>query len=458
VLKQHMALITAGMVGVFTLVIVFTLTSGTPLHAQSSVDISQQATTDPTVDAAVSTIFAQTQQADGVDMTAVVATAFSAAQTATAEGATSTTAEATPEATEEVSLPTLDVSTLSATVVDTFEMMAGPANTSAYLAPDGEKFVYVNSEEICLYTIDGQEQSCTPFGDEVRRMDRESVAWSRDSRYVAFALQALVFFIDSDIWVYDTVENQLINVTEDNVLDLEFEEFDSGDLTLDLSPRWSDDGRLWFIRLKSRNAGYVYTIDPAGQNLEEAYNFSSLGAFQYYLLDVTHDGSAVALTGYSPSDDGQLVRYENLAEGTSRSIRLPDEFGPSRLTFSPSGQYLLLLDGIAMSQFSLEKGALHVLDVTTSRLRPVDSGRVTTAAGWLSTQDSLIYSVFDVEDNNIGLYIAGTPGEPGDKILDGRYFPTSSRSMQPFWISSQNTFLASSEGNFYVNVISVEQQ
>src|SRR5690606_18227931 len=105
----------------------------------------KQATADPTVDVAVATLFAQTQQAASPDMTQVVATAFSAAQTATAEagetdetGETSATDEATPEVTPEVTVtpqPTLDVSTFTAETVQTYDLVAGPANTGAYLAP-----------------------------------------------------------------------------------------------------------------------------------------------------------------------------------------------------------------------------------------------------------------------------------------------------------------------------------
>lgn len=453
--KRHIAMLTTGILGIFTFLTIFPLNSITPLAAQSNTQVLQQATTDPTIDAAVATIFAQTQQASGADMTAVVATAFSAAQTATAQGSEPAGSEPTTEvATAE---PTVDVSTLDAEVVETFELLAGPMNTSAYLAPNGEYFAHITGEEICLYSVDGGEQHCAPLPEEADGIDRDSASWSRDSRYVAFAQLALQYFIDSDIWVYDTVENQWLNATDDGVTDLAFEDFSGGDgdLSVDLSPRWSDDGRLWFIRLTSSYGGDVYTGDADGGSLDETYHFTSVDAFQYYLLDVTHDGSAFALAGYSPSQKGQ-IRYENLAEGTRRSIVLPDRFGISMLTFSPDGQYLLLLDGIALAESPTGSGAMSVVDVSTSRLRLVDTGRKTSAAGWLPNQNSLIYSVNDVETEDTGLYIAQTPGEAGEFIVDTRYYPTSNRSTQPYWISSQYTLLARQHPDFTLSLIALE--
>ncbi len=416
--KQLVSTRTA-VIGVFSLLSLFTLltlATATPLQAQRSTETLQQATADPTVDAAA--------EADKPDETA----------------------EATPEV-EVTPQPTVDVSTFTAEIVQTYDLVGGPTSTGAYIAPDGEKFVYVKGDEICLYTLDGEEQHCSPLEDEVRRLDLDSVTWSRDSRYVAFALSALIYFIDSDIWVYDTEENTLTNATPDDTLRLEMGKLDEGGHTIDLSPRWTDDGRLWFVRLKSNTLGDVMSIDPDGENPEVAYKYLSIYPYQYYLLDVTRDGSAIALTGYV-NTGAATVLYENLADKRSRSIRLPEPFGPSMITFSPDGQYLLLLDGYTMSQFrDITNGSMHVIDVATSRLRPVDVNRQTLAAGWLPNQSSLVYTTFDPELEDIGLFIAGTPGEPGEKILDGNFFVPTSRNYQPIWISEQNTMLLTNRDN-----------
>lgn len=445
------------LIGLFSLFALLAFTAITPMyaehfqHAHTRLDSLQQATADPTLDDAVATLFAQTAQAASPDMTQVVATAFSAAQTATAD--------ASDEGSPEVQLtpqPTLDVASLSAEVVQTYDLVGGPTNTAAYLSPAGDRFVYIGNDEICLYTIDGEQQHCSALADEIARMDRESVAWSRDSRYVAFALPAFVYLIDSDLWVYDTEENTLTNVTPDDTTRLDINKLSDEGHTIDLSPRWTDDGRLWFVRIKSSDLGDVMSIDVTGENPEVVYEFTA--AFQYYLLDVTRDGSAIALTGSDPSGNATVL-YEDLENNRSRSIRLPERFGPGMLTFSPDGQYLLLLDGYAQSQMRSATTIMHVLDVTTSRLRPVDATRVTLAAGWLPNQSSLVYTTFDPEVENIGLYVAGTPGEPGEKLLDGHFFVPTSRNSQPIWISDQNTLLLTNRDNdLKVEQIALEAQ
>src|SRR5690606_30877502 len=293
----------------------------------------------------------------------------------------------------------------------------------------------------CVYDISGKQQHCATLEDETRRIDRESVVWSRDSRYVAFALASLQYYVDSDIWVYNVEENTLTNVTPDETIDMTIADIDSGMLTVDLSPRWTDDGRLWFIRLKSRTLGDVISMDADGENLDVVYKYVSVNAYQYYLLDVTRDGSAIALTGYPSGGDGAVL-YENLEDKSTRSISLPERFTPTMLSFSPDGQHLLLMDAYAVSEMPVTSGAMYVLDVTTTDLYPVDAVRLTRSAGWLPNQSSLVYSVSDpIDAENSGLFIAAVPGEAGEELLpDGFLIPTS-RNSQPIRISDQNTLL-----------------
>lgn len=412
-----------------------------PLNAQTNSEMLQQ-TADPTVDAAVDMLFAQTATAEAGE---------------TVE--TSSTDEAAPEV-QVTPQPTIDVSTLSAEIVQTYDgIMAGPTNTSAYLSPDGEKFIHVNHEELCVYSISGNQQHCATLEDETRRLDRESIAWSRDSRYAAFALASLQYYVDSDIWVYDVEENTLTNVTPDDTIDMTIAEIDSGTLTVDLSPHWTDDGRLWFVRLKSRTLGDVISIDADGENPDVVYKYVSINPYQYYLLDVTRDGSAIALTGYPSGGDGAVL-YEHLADERTRSISLPERFTPSMLSFSPDGQHLLLMDAYPMSEMPVTSGAMYVLDVTTTDLYPVEEERLTRSAGWLPNQNALLYSVFDpIDEENSGLFIAAVPGEPGEEILHGGFFIPTSRNYQPIWISDQNTLLMTTrEAGFDAQQIALETQ
>src|SRR5690606_35554476 len=58
----------------------------------------------------------------------------------------------------------LDVSTLEVVETSEIELVVGAANTSAYLAPNGEYFAWFgpgdDGLEICLFTIAGEETGC----------------------------------------------------------------------------------------------------------------------------------------------------------------------------------------------------------------------------------------------------------------------------------------------------------
>ncbi len=126
----------------------------------------------PTIDAAVSTLIAQTQQAPAqIAATRTIQAALQQALTGTAQAALPTPA------------PTLDVSSLSVTGTTDLDLLAGPARTLALLAPDGAHFAHFEGSQVCIYAGNVQ-QNCTDFPDDLRSLDLETVRWSPDSRYL----------------------------------------------------------------------------------------------------------------------------------------------------------------------------------------------------------------------------------------------------------------------------------
>src|SRR3954451_15098428 len=98
-----------------------TLTIALMAQAQDATPDSQA-----TVDAAVSTLIAQTQQAPQMLMTQTIQAALANALTATAQPSAATPAS---EATEQA----FDASSLSIAGTIDLDLLAGPASTSAYL-------------------------------------------------------------------------------------------------------------------------------------------------------------------------------------------------------------------------------------------------------------------------------------------------------------------------------------
>ena len=99
------------------------------------------------------------------------------------------------------------------TSVDTLDMTAGVAGTSALISPDGKHFANVNTgaKTICSYTSAGQKE--TRADTSKVPLAESSVRWLPDGRKLAFTGDFLRFFVNPDIWVLDPSTGQLADIT-----------------------------------------------------------------------------------------------------------------------------------------------------------------------------------------------------------------------------------------------------
>ena len=124
-------------------------------------------------------------------------------------------------------------------------------DTDAYapvLSPDGLWVAGVSdldNRHLCVWKISTGEQRCN---EESERVAEASIAWSPDSRTVAFSQNG--HQLDSDVFVLDVANNSLTNLTEDEVDDLKARATAGKFVIYDQWPVWSGDGsEILFLRI-----------------------------------------------------------------------------------------------------------------------------------------------------------------------------------------------------------------
>ena len=116
------------------------------------------------------------------------------------------------------------------------------------LSPDGRWVAGLkdlDQRQLCIWKVSTGEERCN---GESERVADASLAWSPDSRQVAFSQNG--HELDSDVFVLDVRSNSLTNLTDDGVDDLKAASTASQFVIYDQWPAWSPDGtELAFIRI-----------------------------------------------------------------------------------------------------------------------------------------------------------------------------------------------------------------
>ena len=422
-----------------------------------------QETTPPpeqaTVDAAVQTLIAQTQGADAqMQITGTIQAALESALTATAQAQIlALTATPTPTVVD-----WSNVTLASATEID---LRAGPGRTGAFLAPDGEKFAYLDDNTLCLY--EGETKgNCVDLEDQVRGLDDESIRWSPDSRYLTFTENFLVMFVDSDIWMWDTVENTLTDLTQDNrdEVPITGDDWDG----VDLAPDWTPDGRILFLRY-SRTGGQfmpanIFTVTVDGEeeqlgtiHLTDPFN----DALSVYNLDV--EGNQLVYLHAAASgmpDDG--VWISDLDGSSARQIvHTERERMPVTVDLSPDGRYVLVITVPPFDlEYTAETSVAYLVEVETGDTMLIDPKAFVAGAGWTPEGSGLIYLTFNPlkAEPEGAVYVSATPGKAGDMILDARYsVPTSRWRQSLVWGANDTVLLASAPGQSTITLVQLQR-
>lgn len=438
-------------------------------YGESQIEATAQAAT---VESAVEGFFTQTAEAQAnIGITQTVKAAFNAALTGTADynatveaafnAALTATAltQATPTPTP---YPAADLEVIS---VLEFDLLSGPANTGAYLSPDGTRFAYSeHGSALCIYNVLGMQQRCADTRS-LRDFDPDTVYWSPDGQWITFTTRSLITFRDSDIWVMNAQTGEITNLTDDGTDELGFIRPSDIPADLDLSPRWLPDGRILFLRYNRANdvtsAPNLFAVSPES------------GA-EEHLGVLPHGNRPLLVSKIAPSSDGTQVIYpvdriddENagiwMGDITGDNARriwslipddLPDELAglyPYYGEFSPDGQYALVVgfDGRFEARFSTEfsPARFSVLDGSATGAALIDDNQYVGFAGWSPNGSTLAYVVSgEIGGETAGLYLTTTPGEPGRMVLQGDFYvPTPMQRQQMIWGVNNTILLARRE-------------
>lgn len=358
--------------------------------------------------------------------------------------------------------PPLDPERLTVQEVQTFELLAGPRGTGAFLAPSGEVFAHLDGRDpICLYSKAGVRQKCLDLPSEARNLHVDSLRWSPDSTHLIFALDFLRLLGSADLFLVDFTNDRITNLTDDGVGRIPIFS-SSGDApkvktNIELSPKWLAADRIAFINYPFDNgAGNAFqlggselvTLTLGDDSRTVIGTPSEPSGIPNYILAVSADERYFAYNFLLPGDNANNGLWLLDAESGLKRQLFRARFDyqvPTEIVFSSDGKWLLWGDGTLFydpSASSPENSSWRVVSVEGGTPTLIDPGRLVIAAGWLPNSSALLYLVRDIKNReNSGLYITSEAGQPGRQLLAGEFILPTANQQQALFISAQNSLL-----------------
>ena len=351
----------------------------------------------------------------------------------------------------------------SLVVVNTIEtdLRGGPGATAGYLSPDGSLLAHSDGSSLCFYTLPDLMQTTCSTLPEDRRLQPESVVWSPDSRYLAFMdNDVLRMLIDSDIWIIDSTDGSMSNLTEDDTLDVALlNEPDELVGAIDLSPQWVDDTTIAFIRYtyledeETYSTAELFTVSVDGGDATLLYSIpQSNGRLDVYYMDWRPYSDQYVVNIWQRNDEVDVYGLLMSQDGDTPIPVLADTDPSSRaasvqtITIAPNGESVLHYDGQMMGMgrppTSPEDSVAMITQFEDRATVLIDPERPAWEAGWAPDGQGMVYTVYSPTDTEIeGLYLTSAVGEPGRMILEGRFGGTTPYRQQSIQWASNNTIL-----------------
>jgi len=236
------------------------------------------------------------------------------------------------------------------------------------LSPDGRRIAVSRPAapqptELCIHDVATlAERVCADVSDLDAGLWPDSVVWSPDSQWLAFAELWPQYLVDGDLWLMDASSGALTNLLDDGyrgVLGLESgaDSISEEVITLPMYPTFTPDSAAVTFSLTSveedgiKDAA-IATVPITGGDavrLGDSERKELIG--EYRSMRWTADGSALYVSlvdqqasGLDP-DSGIWV-FEADAEHARQllSITGPDDWPPRIIAVSPRGEHLLVVD------------------------------------------------------------------------------------------------------------------
>lgn len=262
------------------------------------------------------------------------------------------------------------------------------------MSPDGTRFAAVRPAvafqrgRLCAYAVaTAKELSCADLSGLESGIRIEDVAWSPDSRLLAFAERAFLLMTDGDLWLMDTDTGELTNLDDDSfrgTLPIVATDPPDGTISIPSSPTFTPDGRgVTYSRSLLRDgvrAGDAIVTVPVAGGPAHVHTYASLDevGVAYHGMRWAPDGSRLyySVAHADPKDhtngiwmvsaDGievrQLVGGAG-ADAWTSSLQV--------LQVAPDGAHLLAWSPLAWSDFSSPDPVFAVVDARTGAATPV---------------------------------------------------------------------------------------
>lgn len=338
-----------------------------------------------------------------------------------------------------------------------FDLTAGAARQSAYLAPAGDRFIHFDGEAFCLYTLEGEQQYCS---EAFRGVDSESVRWSPDGRYLVMTENFFVFFRDPDLWLLDTTSGELTNITDDGLDDVSlFGAANEQSGIIDLLPRWLDAETVAFLRYErwapETTSPQLMSLSVDTGSLETIAELNAMRTRLINAFDIFPDERIAIHNGQSAGQRTNLIWLTQFEDGSSSQI-VQVELFVMEFFFSPDGRYALLGTGpgFAPAGPPAQNSLWRLFSLESGDVQLIDEARYITSAGWLPDGSGLLYTVRNSEQpEQSGLYITRTVGGQGHLILPGNYAAPTPQQRHPLTLGAQNTLLLMNTDNFQLMLV-----